>query len=271
VRRLAPWTLVLLLVGVPDGLPAQSAPPATRTFAAPVDQVRPAVESALKGLGWEIDDKESAGGWIVTSSRSVDFKEFGVYGEGTRHRLRVILRRAGDGQTTVAVDRELYREERILWMSNRKPIETTDRVVETLFLDGVQDLVPGAAAAPAPPPAPARSPAPAPAPSPSLAARPPGPSRGEFTFKVTYRVKGTAGSVALTYRNAQGATQQSSVRLPWEVSFDARGGSFLYISAQNQSASGSVTCEIALEEETRTTSTSTGAYVIAECSNSADR
>jgi hypothetical protein len=34
---------------------------------------------------------------------------------------------------------------------------------------------------------------------------------------------------------------------------------------------GSVTCEIALDGEVRTSSTSTGAYVIAECSNSAER
>jgi hypothetical protein len=61
------------------------------------------------------------------------------------------------------------------------------------------------------------------------------------------------------------------VRLPWEMSFDAKGGSFLYVSAQNQSASGSVTCEILLDDESRTSSTSNGAYVIAECSNAAER
>jgi hypothetical protein len=88
---------------------------------------------------------------------------------------------------------------------------------------------------------------------------------------VTYRVKGTAGSAVLTYRNARGGTEQSSVRLPWELSFDAKGGLFLYISAQNESTTGSVTCEILLDDETRTSSTSSGAYVIAECSNAAER
>jgi len=88
---------------------------------------------------------------------------------------------------------------------------------------------------------------------------------------VTYRVKGTSGVAVLTYRNAMGGTEQASVRLPWELSFDAKGGTFLYVSAQNQGVLGSVTCEILLDEESRTTSTSSGAYVIAECSNAAER
>jgi hypothetical protein len=61
------------------------------------------------------------------------------------------------------------------------------------------------------------------------------------------------------------------VRVPWEASFDAKGGSFLYVSAQNEATAGSVTCEILLDGESRTTSTSSGAYVIAECSNAAER
>ena len=104
-----------------------------------------------------------------------------------------------------------------------------------------------------------------------IGAVPPPSSRGEFTFKVTYRVKGTAGSAVLTYRNARGGTEQTSARLPWELSFDAKGGLFLYVSAQNESTTGSVTCEILLDDETRTSSTSSGAYVIAECSNAAER
>ncbi|HLE43931.1 MAG TPA: hypothetical protein VJB36_07940, partial [Methylomirabilota bacterium] len=71
--------------------------------------------------------------------------------------------------------------------------------------------------------------------------------------------------------NARGGTEQASVRLPWEMSFDAKGGSFLYVSAQNHGVAGSVTCEILLDDENRTNSTSTGAYVVAECSNAAER
>jgi hypothetical protein len=122
---------------------------------------------------------------------------------------------------------------------------------------------PPAVAAPATPPTPPASPAPATG-SPTV-------SRGEFSFKVTYRVSGSAEQVNLTYRDAQGGTQQTSAKLPWQHTFDARGGSFLYISAQNKQNWGAVTCEILIDGETRTNSTSSGAFVIAECSNAADR
>jgi hypothetical protein len=39
-----------------------------------------------------------------------------------------------------------------------------------------------------------------------------------------------------------------------------------YVSAQNQGASGSVSCDIVVNDEVKTTATSTGAYVVAECS-----
>jgi hypothetical protein len=103
------------------------------------------------------------------------------------------------------------------------------------------------------------------------AAGSPSVSRGEFTFKVTYRVTGSAERVDLTYRDSQGATQQATAPLPWQLAFDARGGSFLYVSAQIKQAGGSVTCEILVDGETRANSTSSGAYVIAECSNAAER
>jgi hypothetical protein len=133
---------------------------------------------------------------------------------------------------------------------------------------------PGARPAPAPPGA--AAPAPAPPPPAAVPAPPPPPTgggvaRSQFTYKVTYRVLGSAGAAALTYRNVQGGTEQTRVRLPWEISFDAKGGSFLYVSAQNPGVEGSVTCEIALDDEVRTRSTSTGAYVIAECSNAAEK
>jgi len=262
-------TILIALLAAPAGLPAQpAAAPLTRIFAGPVDQLWDVTQSVLKSLGWSIDEKDKATGWILTDSRSVDFRDFGVYGDGTRHKLRLTVKAAGEGRTAVSVERELYREERILWMKERKPLQATDRNAEVAVLDGIERTVPAVlAAAPVPTP-PAAPPAP---PSPPVAATRPGSSRGEFTYKVTYRVKGTSGGAVLTYRNAMGGTEQASVRLPWELSFDAKGGSFLYVSAQNQGVLGSVTCEILLDDESRTTSTSSGAYVIAECSNAAER
>jgi hypothetical protein len=251
MRRVAPWSLALLLALPGDGW-GQSADRASRTFANPTDRVWFAVQVTLAELGWKIEETDPVAGRMVTDVRSVDFKEFGVYGQGTRHQLRVTVQAVGEGRTSVVVERELFREERLLWMSSRKPLESADRSVEVALLDAIQATLP---AAPAPPPADARPRADVP------------PS----TYKVTYRVRGTADRVALTYRNGQGGTEQSIVPVPWQVSFDARGGSFLYVSAQNQDASGSVTCEILLGDETKSTSTVSGPYVIAECANAAER
>jgi hypothetical protein len=165
----------------------------------------------------------------------------------------------------VSVERELWKEERILWMTERKPLPASDQKTELAVLEELGQTLPAVAGGPG---------SPVPAAPPPGAPPPAGPrpaARGEFTFKVTYRVKGTAGSAKLTYRNAEGGTVQTSVRVPWESSFDAKGGSFLYVSAQNEATAGSVTCEILLDGESRTTSTSSGAYVIAECSNAAER
>jgi len=87
---------------------------------------------------------------------------------------------------------------------------------------------------------------------------------------VTYRVTGTATEARITYRNERGGTQQTAARVPWELSLEARAGNFLYVSAQNQGASGSVGCDILVDGEVRTTATSTGAYVVAECSEAGD-
>jgi hypothetical protein len=111
----------------------------------------------------------------------------------------------------------------------------------------------------------AASPSP-PAPPAAAAPAQPGGARAEVTNKVTYRVTGTAHEASVTYRNNMGGTQQTVGRIPWEITFDSRAGNFLYVSAQNQGASGSVSCDILVDGEVKTTATSTGAYVIAECS-----
>jgi hypothetical protein len=71
----------------------------------------------------------------------VDFKDYAVYGKGVRHKLRVALKAAGDGRTTVSVERELYTEERILWMIERKPLQPPDQTVELEVLDAIQQLI----------------------------------------------------------------------------------------------------------------------------------
>jgi uncharacterized protein YceK len=84
------------------------------------------------------------------------------------------------------------------------------------------------------------------------------------TYQVEYKVTGTAGTVSLTYTNKDGGTsQESNVSLPWTHSFTAKSGSFVYVSAQNMGASGTVTTTIYRDGKEFKTSTSTGGYVIA--------
>jgi len=138
MKRIATPLLVLALLGISAAtLSGQTGEPVTRTFNAPLDRVWAVTESVLKSLGWDVDERDRSVGWIVTDSRGVEFKDFGVYGEGTRHKLRVTVKAAGEGRTSVSVERQLYKEERILWMRERKPIQTKDRSVETAVVDAI--------------------------------------------------------------------------------------------------------------------------------------
>ena len=62
---------------------------------------------------------------------------------------------------------------------------------------------------------------------------------------VEYKVTGSATSVDVTLSNASENTEQySNKSLPYSYTFDSASGNFLYISAQNQGSSGSVTSAI---------------------------
>ena len=128
------------LAGIAAPLSAADAP--SRTFAAPLDRVWTVTESILTELGWSVDKSDRAVGWILTDSRGVEFKDFAVYGKGTRHKLPLTLKAAAAGRTTVSVEREVYTEERILWMTDRKPVPATDRSVETGVLDAIGKALP---------------------------------------------------------------------------------------------------------------------------------
>ena len=88
---------------------------------------------------------------------------------------------------------------------------------------------------------------------------------------ITYRVEGTAHTVDLTYNNASGNTEQKDdVRLPWQMTFTVPRGEFLYVSAQNQGTTGSVKCVILVDGLPAERAESSGEYVIATCSGSAE-
>jgi hypothetical protein len=117
---------------------SQAADVPSRTYNAPIDRVWAVTQSVLKSLGWDIDKSDRAVGWILTDSRGVEYKDYAVYGKGLRHKLRVSLKAMGETRTAVSVERELYTEERILWMTERKAVTPTEQTVETGLLDAIE-------------------------------------------------------------------------------------------------------------------------------------
>ncbi|MGH7358349.1 MAG: hypothetical protein ACREJR_05995 [Candidatus Rokuibacteriota bacterium] len=141
IRRIGILGLALGFALVCGLISAPAADAPSRTFDAPIDRVWTVTESVLKSLGWEIDESDRKVGWLLTDSRGLDFKDYAVYGKGVRHKLRIALKAAGESRTTVSVEREVYSEERILWMTERKPVPTTDQAVEVGVLDAIQKLL----------------------------------------------------------------------------------------------------------------------------------
>ncbi len=86
-------------------------------------------------------------------------------------------------------------------------------------------------------------------------------------YKVEYRISGSAPSVFVTLANATGGTEQySGVKLPKVYRYKVFSSNFLYISAQNEGDSGTVTVECYYNGSLKDSATSSGAYVIATAS-----
>jgi hypothetical protein len=118
-------------------LPAAAAEPVSQTFAASPEKLWTTTTSVLKQLGWDVEKSDQAGGWINTESRSVDGEDYGVYAQGTRHRLMITLKAAGANRTTVSVERALFKRERILWIDKDEPLVTSDQTVEKAVLTAI--------------------------------------------------------------------------------------------------------------------------------------
>ncbi len=130
------WLVLLLALML--GKPAAAAEPVTRTLNAPIDRVWTTTEAVLKQLGWDIDKADRTIGWITTDSRSVEGEDYGVYAKGTRHKLQIQMKAAGQGRTTMTVERTVFRRERILWMDKDEPVATTDQAVEKSVLAAIE-------------------------------------------------------------------------------------------------------------------------------------
>lgn len=94
--------------------------------------------------------------------------------------------------------------------------------------------------------------------------------------KVVYEVEGTAKSVDITIETPSGTSQQQNLKVPLKskdghvgLRFEMERGDFVYIAAQNQGSSGTVTCRITVDGVIVSKVTSSGAYAIASCDGSA--
>ena len=89
---------------------------------------------------------------------------------------------------------------------------------------------------------------------------------------VRYKVTSTASEVDITFVNGSGDTvQNNGVEPPWEISFGADVGDFVYVSAQMmEGGDHSVTVTIYSDGHTFESNTSTGPYAIATASGTLD-
>jgi hypothetical protein len=132
-------TLAVLLVLVFASV-APAAEPVAQTFNTPVDRVWTVTQAVLKQLGWEIDKQDRTIGMIGTESRRVEGEDYGVYAKGVRHRLTLYVKPASDNRTTVTIEREVFKRERILWIDKDEPFAasaSTNRDVERSILSAI--------------------------------------------------------------------------------------------------------------------------------------
>ena len=125
MRMFLAMTLLLLTLAGPAVAGSVS-----QTFAVSADHAWTTTEKVLKVLGWDIDTADRTIGWITTDSKKFGGEDYGVYAKGARHRLRINIKAGGGKQTTIIVERILFKRERILWINNDEPVATTDQTVE---------------------------------------------------------------------------------------------------------------------------------------------
>jgi Anti-sigma-K factor rskA len=112
-----------------------------RVVAVPVERTFTVAQSVLKSLGWDIGQVDQVTGVIRTEPRNMTFKDFGVYAEGMRHSLDVVVRAVSDGQTSISVRRAVFEERRIFWSKERKVLPTPETAVEQTLLDAIERLL----------------------------------------------------------------------------------------------------------------------------------
>jgi len=112
-------SVVLLMLAL--SAPATAAEPVAQSFNAPIDRVWTTVAAVLKQLGWDVDRQDRSIGMITTESRRLEGEDYGVYAKGLRHRLTLHVKAASESRTTVTIERDTFRRERILWIDKDEP------------------------------------------------------------------------------------------------------------------------------------------------------
>jgi hypothetical protein len=130
--------LSMLVIVFVLSVPAVAGEPVAQTFNAAADRVWSTTEAVLKQLGWDIEKKDRSIGMMTTESRRVEGEDYGVYAKGTRHRLTLYVKAASENRTTVTVEREMFKRERILWIDKDEPLAaTTGSGVERSVLSAI--------------------------------------------------------------------------------------------------------------------------------------
>jgi len=129
------WTAVAAIV-ISASAFAQGADQ-TRVFEASMDRVWVLARLALREHGWDIEKEDRKAGWMRTDARRLEGEDFTVYASGTKHRLRVVLKSLPNDATSVTIEHQVWKEERILWMSKDRDLPATDHKVEQELLDAI--------------------------------------------------------------------------------------------------------------------------------------
>lgn len=82
---------------------------------------------------------------------------------------------------------------------------------------------------------------------------------------VTYRVEGSAATIAVSYVNSTGATEQRDVAGPWTTTFTTTSWRHVRVTAFNPTLTGTVACRLYVDGALVEAARSTGAWKLASC------
>ncbi len=85
------------------------------------------------------------------------------------------------------------------------------------------------------------------------------------THDVVYEIEGSAGSVALTYRNGDRAVEQVDIQTPWRLAFEVESYERLMIHARTRNEGGTVSCKIWVDDELFASGESSGSFKAVRC------